>query len=116
MDKTAAVVGAFFAERTRDELVSQSAQRRVMLFPVAIEHDIFTHPQLEARGYFEALPHPELGASVTYPGLFIKDEGGGRVGLRRRPPLIGEHNAEIYQEELGLTPEDLALLKQGKVI
>lgn len=116
MDKTAAVVGQFFAERTRDELVRQSAQRRVMLFPVATAHDIFTHPQLEARGYFEALPHPELDAAVTYPGLFVKVEGGGRVGLRRRPPLIGEHNREIYQAELGLTPEDLTTLKQGKVI
>jgi crotonobetainyl-CoA:carnitine CoA-transferase CaiB-like acyl-CoA transferase len=116
MDKTAEVVGAFFAERTRDELVSQSAQRRVMLFPVATEHDIFTHPQLEARGYFEALRHPELDTSITYPGLFIRDEGGGRVGLRRRPPLIGEHSLEIYGEELGLTPADLATLKQGKVI
>jgi crotonobetainyl-CoA:carnitine CoA-transferase CaiB-like acyl-CoA transferase len=116
MDKTAEAVGAFFAERTRDELVSECAQRRIMLFPVATEHDIYTHPQLEARGYFKPIEHPELGASVTYPGLFIKDESGERVGLRRRPPLIGEHNREFYQGELGLTLEALATLTQGKVI
>jgi crotonobetainyl-CoA:carnitine CoA-transferase CaiB-like acyl-CoA transferase len=116
MDKTAEAVGQFFAERTRDELVNESARRRVMLFPVATEHDIFTHPQLEARGYFEALSHPELGVSVPYPGLFVKDEGGERLGLRRRPPLIGEHNQAIYAEELGLTSEDLMTLTQGKAI
>ena len=87
-----------------------------MLFPVATEADIFTHPQLEARGYFEALSHPELDATVTYPGMFIKDEGGSRVGLQRRPPLIGEHNADIYQGELGLTSDEMKTLKQGKVI
>ncbi len=116
MDKIADAVGQFFAERTRDYLVSESAKRRVMLFPVATERDILTHPQLEARGYFEDISHPELDTSVTYPGLFIKDEGGSRLGLRRRPPLIGEHNLEIYQGELGLTPADMATLKQGKVI
>lgn len=116
MDKTAAAVGAFFAERTRDELVSECRKRRIMLFPVATEHDIFTHPQLEARGYFKSIEHPELDASMTYPGLFVKNEGPERVGLRRRPPLIGEHNQAFYQGELGLTPEALATLTQGKVI
>ena len=116
MDKTAEAVGAFFAERTRDELVRECAERRIMLFPVATERDIYTHPQLEARDYFETREHPELDASVTYPGLFIKDDSGERVGLRRRPPLIGEHNREIYQGELGLTSEELATLTQGKVI
>ena len=116
MDKTAEAVGAFFAERTRDELVRESAERRVMLFPVATESDILTHPQLEARDYFELVDHPDLDASVTYPGLFIKDRTGNRVGLDRPPPLIGEHNEAIYQGELGLTPDELATLKQGKVI
>ncbi|MDH3605224.1 MAG: CoA transferase [Candidatus Tectomicrobia bacterium] len=116
MDLTAEAVGAFFAEHTRDYLVSESVERRVMLFPVATETDIFTHPQLEARGYFKELSHPELDASVTYPGMFIKDEGGSRVGIQRRPPLIGEHNVEMYQGELGLTSETLKTLKQGKVI
>jgi len=116
MDLTAEVVGAFFAAHTRDYLVSESVKRRVMLFPVATEADIFTHPQLEARGYFKEISHPELQASVTYPGMFIKDEGGSRVGIQRRPPLIGEHNADIYQGELGLTSEELKTLKQGKVI
>jgi crotonobetainyl-CoA:carnitine CoA-transferase CaiB-like acyl-CoA transferase len=96
--------------------VSESVERRVMLFPVATEADIFTHPQLEARGYFQELSHPELDASVTYPGMFIKDAGGSRVGIRRRPPLIGEHNVEIYQGELGLTSAEVKTLKQGKVI
>jgi crotonobetainyl-CoA:carnitine CoA-transferase CaiB-like acyl-CoA transferase len=116
MDKTAEVVGAFFATRKRDDLVRESAQRRVMLFPVATAHDIVTHPQLEARDYFTQLEHPELNTSITYPGLFIKDVEGKRLGLRRRAPLIGEHNQDIYAGELGLTPEALTTLQQGGVI
>ena len=73
--------------------------------------DILDHPQLEARSYFQELFHPELDSTLTYPGVFVKDEGGGRVGLRRRPPLIGEHNREIYCDELGLSLEQLTTLK-----
>lgn len=116
MEKTAEVVGQFFAERKRDDLVRESAERRVMLFPVATEHDIATHPQLEARQYFKPIPHPELDATVTYPGLFIKDGGGEHLSIRRRPPRIGEHNAAIYGDELGLGLEEQQTLRHGEVI
>lgn len=116
MEKTAEVVGQFFAARKRDELVNESAKRRVMLFPVATEQDIANHPQLAARHYFKTLPHPELDTSVTYPGLFVKDGGGDHVSLRRRPPRIGEHNEMIYRDELGFSTEELRILKQGEVI
>ena len=53
---------------------------------------------------------------MAYPGVFVKDQAGDGVQLRRRPPLIGEHNGEIYQGEMGLSPSQLAALKEGKVI
>jgi hypothetical protein len=33
-----------------------------------------------------------------------------------RAPLIGEHNLEIYEKELGISREELTILKQGGVI
>jgi len=63
------------------------------------------------------LDHPELGVAVQYPGAFVKSGDGGDIsGLYRRPPLIGEHNVEIYQEELGLSASELDSLKRGGVI
>ncbi len=106
----------FFLTKTRDELVQASIERRILLFPVATQKDILNHPHLEARDYFRRVTHPELNAEVTYPGMFVKDREGSRLGLRRRPPLIGEHNLEIYQGELGLTADELATLKEGGAI
>ena len=117
MTKMSVCLESFFGARTKAELVKESEKRRIILFPLNNYREIFEHPHLEARGYFTELPHPELGASITYPGHFIKDQDhGDMVGLRTRPPLIGEHNREIYQEELGLTPEQLTALASRGVV
>jgi crotonobetainyl-CoA:carnitine CoA-transferase CaiB-like acyl-CoA transferase len=36
--------------------------------------------------------------------------------ISRRAPLIGEHNQEIYEEELGLSKDETRLLKEAGVI
>jgi crotonobetainyl-CoA:carnitine CoA-transferase CaiB-like acyl-CoA transferase len=69
-------------------------------------------PQLSIRGYWEKVAHPELGADITYPGAFTQ-LGWGSASIRRRAPLIGEHNEEVYVKEMGMTKKDLALLKQA---
>ena len=106
----------FFATHTKEELTKGSVERRILLFPVATHRDILAHPQLEARQYYQQLYHPELGATVTYPGPFVKAGPASGATLRCRPPLIGEHNHEIYGGELGLALDDLTALREGGVI
>ena len=110
-------LGNFFKGRTRAELVQGSLDRRILLFPVATPSALQGHPQLKARGYFKEMEHAELGATVQYPGAFIKSGDGSDIaGLYRRPPLIGEHNVEIYQGQLGLSGQEIELLKRNGVI
>ena len=120
MDKAVEPLIRFFATHTRDELVAGSVEKRILLFPVSTQEDILAHPQLEARAYFQELEHPELGITATYPGPFIKDNDrdseSQRVGIRRRPPLIGEHNSQVYREGLGMSDAELSDLKAGGVI
>ena len=110
----------FFATHTRAELVAGSMDKRILLFPVSTQEDILAHPQLEAREYFKQLEHPELGITATYPGPFIKDKDrdsqSQRMGIRRRPPLIGEHNRDIYLGDLGMSDAEMAELQAGGVI
>ena len=116
MDRIVEPLQKFFESHTKQELTQGSVERRILLFPVATPRDLLEHPQLEARGYFKKLEHPELEATVTHPGAFVSAMGAAQLGPRRRPPLIGEHNHEIYGEELGLSREELSVLRQGGII
>lgn len=117
MDQLGGPLGDFFKGHTRAELVQGSLDRRILLFPVATPSALQDHPQLEARGYFKELEHPELGATVQYPGAFVKSGDGEDIaGIYRRPPLIGEHNTVIFQGELGITGSELDSLKRSGVI
>jgi crotonobetainyl-CoA:carnitine CoA-transferase CaiB-like acyl-CoA transferase len=67
------------------------------------------------RDFWVNVEHPELNASITYPGAPFKSTlAPWRIS--RRAPLIGEHNTEMYEEELGLTKEEVRLLKEQEVI
>lgn len=88
------------------------------LYPVSTPQDILEDAHqvhLEARGFWTRVEHPELGTSLTYPGAF------GRMTetplqVTRRAPLIGEHNREVYQDELGIPTRELTRLRQSGVV
>ena len=90
-------------------------QRRILLFPVASLQDIIDNPQLEARDYIQDITHPELGDTLTFLGPFIQSSAAP-LHYRRFPPKIGEHNAEIYRDELGLQQQELVRLREVGVI
>lgn len=105
----------FLKTRTKAELLAQALEKEIILAPVATIKDVTESPQFEARGFWEKVEHPELDTAITYPGCPIKmSEIPYRV--QRRAPLIGEHNEEIYERELGYSREQLALLKNRGVI
>ena len=105
----------FIQTKTKKELYDFSAQSGGGSIPSFGADEIMENPQLAAREFWERVEHPELGDTIAYPGAPVKiSEAPWKI--RRRAPLIGEHNEEIYEKELGLTKEKLAILKQAKVI
>jgi len=105
----------FFKAHTKAELFGGAVKRRILLYPVSTTKDIVESPQLGARKFWKELEHPELGTSITYPGPFA-NVIGRPLELSRRAPLIGEHNEEIYEKELGISRGQLEVLKQANVI
>ncbi|MEK7353027.1 MAG: CoA transferase, partial [Chloroflexota bacterium] len=114
-DEFAEPAAAFFLSHTVEELHQGALTRDMMLYPVFTVADILQDEQLEARDFWQEIPHPELDGSLVYPGPFVK-LSETPIRFRLRAPLIGEHNLEIYEGELGLSRADVNLLKQSGVI
>lgn len=73
-----------------------------MLYLAATTADILDDVQLAAREFWVDLEHPELDTTITYPGAFTQaSELPPKVS--HRAPLVGEHNQEIYEQELGFS-------------
>ncbi len=108
-------IGRFFIANTKEWLVKEGMKVQCAIVPVASPADVSSYPQLEAREFWLQVEHPELDTVITYPGHFAKLSP---VPCRvwRRAPLIGEHNMEVYHDELGFSKEKLIMLKQAKVI
>ncbi len=114
-DAMNAPVARFLMTKTKAELYEQAVARGIIMAPCATIEDVLQNVQLEARGYWEMVEHPELGGTIRYPGAPLKmPQAPWRIG--RRAPLIGEHNREIYMEEMGLSGEELAVLAANGVI
>jgi crotonobetainyl-CoA:carnitine CoA-transferase CaiB-like acyl-CoA transferase len=114
-DELDAEIGAWCAARTSTEIVDA-------LWPAGVPVAVVVHPsahlafdQLLHREFFEHVEHPVHGDSVhiTYPFRLPGDAGPVHL---RPAPLLGQHNAEIFGDLLGLTPADLDALAAAGVI
>jgi benzylsuccinate CoA-transferase BbsE subunit len=115
LDQIEEPTGRFFMAHTKAELLEGAVAHEALLYPVFTNADMMTDPQLKARNFWVEVEHPELGTTITYPGSFANtSEAPPRI--YRRAPLIGEHNTEIYEKELGITGEKLVILKEAGVI
>jgi len=106
----------YLLTKTKAELLKWAAEEEVLILPVSDAKDTVESPQLAAREFWVEVEHPELGEAITYPGWPIKMSGLPPYQPQRRAPLIGEHNKEIYEGELSLSKEQLAILKAHGVI
>ncbi len=95
------VLDAWAARYTVAELHEGAQLRRIPYAAVRAPEALLSDPQLAARGFFVPIEHPELGISVPYPGLPFRLAD---LPPTRRPPRVGEHNEEVYGDELGLDP------------
>jgi benzylsuccinate CoA-transferase BbsE subunit len=103
-----------FSMHTKLELYQEGLKRNIKIFPVYSPKDIMKDHQLKSRKFWIHVEHLKLNETITYPGPFFKSsEVVANIG--RKPPLIGEHNQEVYNE-LGISTAELAKLKQANII
>ena len=97
------------------ELMEGAQLRRIPYAMVRPPEALVDDPQLNDRGFFSDIEHPELDRAISYPGgptYFTATPWR----IARRPPLLGEHNTEVYGDELGLDTDRLSALQQAGVL
>ena len=117
-DKVGKAIETFTLTKTKEELYETGAfgkYKQMLVAPVSSTKDISEDIQLKARNYFVNIDHPELKDSLPYCGPFIR-LSESPIQFKRRAPLIGEHNYEIYVKEIGISEIELKALKEKGVI
>ena len=83
--------------------------------PAATPADIMENPQLWERGFLFQVEHPELESTLTYPGApYVMRQSPWK--FRATAPGVGQHNADVYRQELGLSEGELETLAAESVI
>jgi crotonobetainyl-CoA:carnitine CoA-transferase CaiB-like acyl-CoA transferase len=105
----------FIVRFTREEAMDTAQRNGLEVGAVYTAEDILKDPQLQLRQFFVDLDHEELGRSFQYPGgPYALSETPWR--LRRRAPLIGEHNTEVFEGDLGLSRAEVDSARAAGVI
>ncbi len=111
-DELEAIVYEWASRQDAKEVYKTAGPARA---PIAFVHtiaDLLESDQLRAREYFQRIDHPVAGEQ-TYPGApFRLSALEWRPG---RAPLLGEHNEQLYCEEMGLSCRNLGRLRAAGV-
>ncbi len=101
------------SSHTRDEMYHALQSRNAPAGPVLSTAEARNWVQLNERGFFDPVDHPEAGthAYPTTPYRF-----SSITWSMSRAPLLGEHNLDVYGTELGLDSEEIEQLAREGVI
>ena len=97
---------------TKEWLYEKGQAHGVPIAPYFTPAEVFDSRQQRDRGLFTPLDHPEAGC-FDYPGLPFRF--GDSPEPLVRAPLLGEHNAEVYQG-LGYSAQDLVDMARAGAI
>jgi crotonobetainyl-CoA:carnitine CoA-transferase CaiB-like acyl-CoA transferase len=102
-DQFDALIAPWLMTRDKWDAASEAQELRLAFTPVLSAGELFEDKQLKAREFFETVRHPRLG-ETTCPGSPAKlSETPWHSG---RPPLLGEHNQQVYSK-YGYTEKEI---------
>ncbi|MBT5107628.1 MAG: CoA transferase [Rhodospirillaceae bacterium] len=85
-----------FARFTKQELLDRLAEKGVPSAPINSYSEALADPQSVHMGWVEDIDLPGGGTSKTV--IAPIQLSGEKIGVRRPPPLLGEHNDEVIAE------------------
>ena len=98
------------ADKDAKDLFLAGAKRRLLTGFVQTADDLLACPHLEAREFWAEIEHPATGTH-RFPGELVK-LSRTPLTIRRRAPLLGEHNEAVLASELGFSAAEIAAMQR----
>ena len=112
--ETEDIVLGWTMAHTRAEIFAATSRFKIPCAPVRDIEEVMNDPHMHGRGMLEHRNHYDYG-EVVLPNSPLRFHGTDKVPTTDSP-RVGEHNEAIYNELLGLTPDDLKKLHAAGAI
>lgn len=106
--------GDWCASRSAETAAAELTASGIPAAAVVPAFAVLDDPQLQARGFFQTIEHPDVGTQ-DYPGWPMRMSAGPSVAWRGPCPTLGQHTDEVLRE-LGVTDAELDRLRAADVI
>jgi crotonobetainyl-CoA:carnitine CoA-transferase CaiB-like acyl-CoA transferase len=106
-------ITALTCGRKASDLLEALAAAGVPSAPILRVDQVLEEPQTRESGMLVGAPHPRL-PDYRSIGLPVQWDGA-RPGVRRVPPTLGEHDADVLTW-LGYTLDDIRALRERRVL
>lgn len=104
----------FTMSHTKMEITELCQSKGLPCTPVNSPVDFYQDSHIKDRGFFTQIEHPIIGCH-PYPSPPCR-LSATPCAIKRPAPLLGEHNHEVYSEQLGYGDQELEDLKSNGVI
>ncbi len=114
-EELAGKIAEVFKTNTRDHWLEAIAGVGVTVTPVNTLGDIFEDPQAKARNSLWEVEHPTIG-KLPLLASALQHMSRTPAAPQGPPPLLGEHTSQVLAEDLGISDDEIAKLKDDGVI
>ncbi len=111
-----AEIGAVFAQHSSAHWLKLCRQESVPCGPIHTIPEVFDDPHVKSRGLLAEIQHQAAGKT---PIRLLRSPirmSGVDLGIRRAPPMLGEHTNEVLGNDLRYSEAKIAALRDKGVI
>jgi crotonobetainyl-CoA:carnitine CoA-transferase CaiB-like acyl-CoA transferase len=113
-DGLESIIAGLMAHRHRQELFAKGQAAGLPCAPVNSPGEFVRDPQPRARRVFTSVPACESD-TVSIPWRWAHSSAP-LLGMRRPPPRLGQHNRQVYVDELGFTIDQLERWQEKGIV
>ncbi len=114
LEELDSIISSWTAQYTPEELADMLQEVGVAACPVMDIGECYLNPHYQEREDFTCVQHPVTGDDYIVNLSWRMSETSG--GIYRPAPMLGEHNDYILGKVLGLSGEEIAVLKEKEVL